>query len=287
MNRVDFEHFIAWELNLTDEKKLILNRLLAKNPNNPLSLFEWLKSLNLFISDSFGDLAVYQKAGIIQNLIRAAEKRRTNQGIVGLIGILFGETNELLLASKNLPIPFLDTILKRSRQEVHVETNALLIELLLICCDRPIDGSCLEDYLPGLQHKDDLVRCKVLNFLYQFFKEKALGKILGEVLRAHLSPSILFCGTLSSFLRLHPDNPWAEFLTTGDLDFQNWDKKDARWLFFHDFIGSMNRHQFLSLVYTEDSCRKMAKQLELIPRQKIPGIRWERLDAIKAGMQRR
>lgn len=287
MNRADVEHFIQKELNLSNEKKLLLNCLVAKNPNNLLSLFVWLKSLNLFISDSFQELPVSQKREIIQNLIRAAEKRRTNQTFMDLIGIFFGKTNELPSASKTFPLPFLESILKRSRQESCVEISAFLIELLLVCCDRPVEGSSVEDYLPGLQHKDDLIRCKVLNFLYQFFKEEALIKILGELLRAHSSPSILFCVTLSHFLRLHPNNPWTEFLTKGDLDLRNWDKKDARWLFFHEFTGSMSRHQFLSLIYTQDYCRKMAEQLDLIPHHKIPAIRWDRLEAIKADMQRR
>jgi hypothetical protein len=212
--------------------------------------------------------------------IRGTENRRGNPIFISLLEIFFRESYAGSSMHKDLPPPFLAHVLKKSRQDNKIEIRALWIELLLVCCSHPLDGSTVEDYLPGLHHEEDLAQCRVLNFLYNFFKEKALPAVLSEVLKTDRPPSLGFSGTLGHFLSLHPKIHWAEALSLESLNVRKWEKKDARWLLLHQVLGSISRDQFLAIQQTENLRDAGGTQLNLIPRKKYPGLRKERLEAI-------
>jgi hypothetical protein len=280
LNRLDVERYIREGTGLSDERKSFLLQLVTKHRNHLLSFFMWLKSLNLFACEAFDILSSLNRAEVIKTLIGGVENRRKHLSFVSLIEIFFGESYFISSEFKDFPWPFMARILEKSRQDEKKEVRALWVELMLVCRGHPLAGSSVEDYLPGLYHEEDLVRLRVLNFLYSFFKEKSLPLVLSEVLRSDRPPSLFFSGTLGHFLSLHPNIQWAEALQLKSLNAGSWEKKDARWLLLHQLLGSISRHQFLAIHQTENSRDGGAEQLNLIPREKFPGLRKERLEAI-------
>jgi hypothetical protein len=280
LTRLEVERYIREEIGLSDERKAFLCQLVNKHGNHLLSIFTWLKNLNLLVSNSFDSLSPSARIEIIQMLIRGAGNRRGNPLFISLLEIFFRQSYAGSSGSKDFPSPFLVQILKKSRQDDRIEGRPFWAELFLVCCSHPLDGSTVEDYLPGLHHEEDLVRCRVLNFLYNFFKEKSLPAVLSEVIRTDRPPSLFFSGTLGHLLSLHPHIHWAENLNLDSLDAGRWEKKDARWLLLHQLLGSIRRHQFLAIHQTEISWYGGAQQLNLISRKRYPGLRKERLDAI-------
>ena len=273
MNRLDIENFVREEVRLGEEKKKQLNRILIKYSNNLLSLFRFIKDLDAFNQDSFGNLSSTRKFEIVFNFLEAKQMKKYNPAIGEIIEVFFGSFPS-----------FLSLILQKSRKEENVAIRIYLIEFMLDCSKVPIKDSTFFDYLPGLHHKEDLNRCQTLNFLYLNFGEKVLPPILREVFKMNPPPSVLFSGTLGHFFCRHPHIPWADGLKKEDFNLDKWDRKDGRWLFLQEMKNSINRIQFLSLIFKEDHLEGEKRGMaEFKPRKQGIGFRFDRFEVILHG----
>jgi len=288
VNQIDFQKYIQRDLELSSGKKILLKRTLQKYPGYLLSLSEFANELNAFRRDIFETLASSKKSEIITNLMEALEKKKFNPAFGEIIEILFGEEGKEGQNSSDFPASFLSLILTKSRHAENSLIRPLLVELMLACSNVPIQGSSLIDYIPGLHHDSDLMRCKILNFLYQNFGENVLPKILQEVLKMKPPPSVLFCGTLGHFFCRHPNVRWAKWLKKDDLNLDNWDRKDGRWLFLKEMMNSCSRIQFLSLITDEDHPKtRVENKFKLKTNKGAFALRRDRFNAIEFQSNRR
>jgi len=288
LNHLDLEKYIQGETGLSCGKQMLLKRALQKNAGNLLSLSRFINDLNTFREDLFEDLPSPKKSEIIISLLEAMEKMKFNSAFREIIEIIFGEEGKEGKSPTNFPQSFSALILGKSRLADNFMISPLLVELTLTGSNIPVQGSSLFDYMPGLHHKDDLIRCKTLNFLYHHFEDSALPPILQEVLKMNPPPSILFCGTLGHFFCRHPNISWAKGLKREDLSLDNWDRKDGRWLFLKTLLDSCSRIQFLSLITGEKRREDdRQKKLELKRRKETFGLRLERFKAIEIQPKRR
>ena len=248
MSHLDFEKYLQGASGLSSGKKALLKRALQKNAGHILSLSQFINDLNRFGDDSFETLPSPKKSEIILALFEAMDKAKFNSAFREIIEIIFEEENQEREGPHVFPQSLFALVLRKSRLTDNFSIRPLLVELLLVCSDIPVQGSSHFDYMPGLHHKDDLIRCKTLNFIYRHFGERALPSILQEVLKMNPPPSVLFCGTLGHFFCRHPNMSWTRGLKRDDLNPDKWDRKDGRWLFLKELLDSCTRLQYLSLV---------------------------------------
>jgi hypothetical protein len=284
VSHLDFEKYLQGASGLSCEKKALLKRVLQKNAGHILSLSQFMNDLNRFGDDSFEALPSSKKSEILLALFEAMDKVRFNSVYGEIIEIIFGEETKEGQDRDVFPKSFLALVLRKSRLTDNFSLRPLLADLLLVCSDIPVQGSSHFDYMPGLHHKDDLIRCKTLNFVYQHFGEEALPSILQQVLKMNPPPSVLFCGTLGHFFCRHPNMSWARGLKRDDLNPDKWDRKDGRWLFLKELLDSCTRIQYLSLIAGGSPGREIKqKALALKRARETSPLRLERFRVILTG----
>ena len=281
MSHLDFEKYLQGASGLSCGKKALLKRVLQKNAGHILSLSQFMNDLSRFGDDSFEALPSSKKSEILLALFEAMDKVKFNSIYREIIEIIFGEEGKEGQRPDVFPQSLFALILRKSRLADNFFLRPLLAELMLICSDIPVQGSSLFDYMPGLHHKDDLFRCKTLNFIYDHFGERALPSILQEVLKMNPPPSVLFCGTLGHFFCRHPNMSWARGLKRDDLNPDKWDRKDGRWLFLKELLDSCTRIQYLSLIAGGSPGREVKqKALALKRERETSPLRLERFRVI-------
>ena len=253
MNCREIIRYIREETVIREEQKISLIHMLYKHSNNLDSLFRWIRSLNIFASETYQELLSFERVGAVKALIWCAEERLSNDTFVKLVEIFFGG---VLLFPK--------AVLSKLQKETEYPVKALMIQLLLFS-DCPIEGSRLEDYLPGLHHRDDLFRCKILLFLYKHYSGEALPFILQEAIKINPPPSVFFYMTLNHYLRLHPEMKWdkeiKKTIWSKISDSRNQIEKDGMRILFEQIKHSIPRHEFLALLNTcEHSSMRTSKE---------------------------
>ena len=251
MNRREMIRYVREETVISEQQKLFLIQMLYKHSNNFDSLCSWIKSLNVLASETYQELLNFERIEVVRTLIRGAEARTSNDTLARLVDIFFGE-------AQNFP----EVVLIRLQKEKECQVRALMSQLLLHFYNYPIEGSSLEDYLPGLHHTNELFRCKTLLFLYKHYGGEALPLILQEAIKIIPPPSLIFYMTLNHFLRLHPEMKWDE-----EIKKEIWSKinvsrdqiaKDRIEVLFGQMQDSIPRHEFLSLLH---SCKQPGLQI--------------------------
>jgi hypothetical protein len=197
----------------------------------------------MFISETYPELLSFERVEVVKALIRGVEEKISNDTFGKLVEIFFGKASY-----------FLTVVLSELQKEKEHQVKALMTQLLIHFSDYPIEGSRLEDYLSGLHHRDDLLRCKILHFLYKNYGGEALPLILQEAIKIISPPSLFFYMTLNHYLRLHPEIKWDE-----DIQKTIWSKitfsrnqieKDRVLVLFQQMQHLIIRHEFLSLIHT-------------------------------------
>ena len=242
MNRREIIQYIRQKTVISEEQKISLMNMLYKHSNNFDSLCSWIKSLNVFASETYQELLSFERMEVVRTLIRGVEEKIPNDTFGKLVEIFFVKISH-----------FSEVVLIRLQKETEYQVRALMTQLLFHISNCPIEGSRLEDYLAGLHHRDELFRCKTLLFLYKHYGGKALPLILQEVIKIIPSPSLSFYMTLNHYLRLHPETKWEE-----DIKKKIWSKtnasrnqiaKDGIEVLFGRMQHSIPRHEFLSLIH--------------------------------------
>jgi|GEM_PF-1343968 len=243
MNRREIIHYIRHETAISEEKKAPLIHMLYNHSNNFGSLCRWIKSLNIFASVTFQELLSFERVEVVKVLIRGAEESISKEAFGKLIEIFFERASILS-----------EAILNKLQKEKEYRVKALLVQLLSHFCNRPIEGSSIEDYLAGLHNPDELFRCKILHFLYKHYGGEGLSAILQEVIKIDPPPSLFFSMVLNHYLRLHPEIKWDEGIQKtiwSKINFsRNQITKDNIDVLFGKMQNSIFRHEFLSLIHT-------------------------------------
>lgn len=287
----DVIDYIEKKIPLDDGKKEPLIRFFLRNWDRPLSLFDFMKSLNEFQSGEVRSLPIPQKKEMIQSLIQGVEKSKGNKVFAEIIQLLFPENEIDEASSPPVPLSLTRIVFKQLREERNNRVRAFWVELLLHLYRNPLPGSRMEDYLHGLHHPDELFRCKTLYFLYENYNGKILLGVLKEIPGIKPPPTLLFCKTLRHYLSLHPELNWIQELKSlvddQEVLQQNWDPHDPRWILFEESRESLKRHQFLSIQIQGEQpflggSEKPFEDHNLKSYRSAPGIRFERLEKIRA-----
>jgi hypothetical protein len=216
---------------------------------------------------------------IIQTLAKAIVDRKSIN--------LFQELSKVFFEN---PSCLFELILKRSRMDKSLKLQAMMIELLIGLFKDPLTGSSPEDYLPGLHHHEELIRLKVLHFLFRNFKGKGLLPVLKEIPKIKPSPSPLFHRTLNHFLYLHSELDWTEplkkMLESLKTEAQN--EQENLWFLYEGAINSIERHRILSMGLSEekpcvDTCqppKEIKAEVHLENQKELTGFRLERFEKI-------
>ena len=232
--------YIEEEPQLSQQQKQSLILLACKNSNKYSSLMRWICALNLFQTEDFIERSLFEKEQLVRTLIRSLNDQKSYR--------IFSELSEILFTSFS---SFLELILDRSRKENNPQARALMVELLLRFCETPLRGSFPEDYIPGLHHKDELIRCKTCHFLYKHYGGRALSPMISEVFKINHPLSILFCKTICHFVQLHPEISWVDEVekikSSNEMMGQPWHGTDGRQVLLQEMQGSLSRHRFLIL----------------------------------------
>ncbi len=276
MNRREIIRYIREETVISEEQKISLIHMLYKHSNNFDSLCSWIKSLNMFISETYQELLSFERVEVVKALIRGVEEKISNDTFGNLVEIFFGKAS-----------CFPKVVLSKLQKEKECQVKALLTQLLIHFSNYPIEGSSLEDYLLGLHHRDELFRCKILHFLYKHYGGEALPLILQETIKIIPPPSLFFYMTLNHYLRLHPEMKWDE-----DIQKTIWSKinasrnqiaKDGIEVLFEQMQHSILRHEFLSLIHT---CEQPRLQISHESDRDQTSLRLERLEKIDSPQNR-
>jgi len=270
MNRREIIRYIREETVISEEQKISLIQMLYKHSNNFDSLWGWIKSLNMFISETYQELLSFERVEVVKTLIRGVEERISNDTFGKLAEIFFGKASY-----------FPKVVLSKLQKEKECQVRALITQLLIHFSHYPIEGSSLEDYLSGLHHRDELFRCKILHFLYKHYGGEALPTILQEVIKITLTPSLFFYMTLNHYLRLHPEMKWDE-----DIQKKIWSRinvsrnqneKDRILVLFQQMQYTIHRHEFLSLIHT---CEQPRLRISHKSGRDLTRLKLERLEKI-------
>ena len=275
--------YIKEELQLSQEQKQSLILLAGKNSDKYSFLMNWIWTLNSFKWEDFSERSLFEKRESVRTLMNSLNNPRSCR--------IFFELSEILFGSFSI---FLELILARARKENHPQTRALIVELFFRFCETPLNGSLLEDYIPGLHHEDELIRCKTALFLYKHYGRTAISPTVSEVFRINHPLSLLFCKTICHFVQLHPEISWAEELeklkgSDGGAT-QTWHATDARQVLLKEMEASLSRDRFLMLhPPTEESQDQVSqgfpKPAALVISKKDPiGVRLERFEKITSSM---
>ena len=272
MNRREIIQYIRQKTVISEEQKISLMHMLYKHSNNFDSLCRLIKSLNMFSAEAFQELLSFEKAEVVKTLTQGVGERISNDTFGKLVEIFFGKAST-----------FLKVVLSELQKETECQVRALMIQLILHFNNYPIEGSRLEDYLSGLHHRDELFRCKILNFLYKHYRGEALPLILKEVVNIIPPPSLFFYMTLSHYLRLHPEINWDEEIQKiiwSRINFsRNQIAKDGIDVLFEQMQHSILRHEFLSLFHT---CEQPRLQISNESDRETPSGRLERFEKINS-----
>jgi hypothetical protein len=275
--------YIKEELRLSQEQKQSLVLLAGKNSDKYSSLMNWIWALNSFKTEGFVERCLFEKRDFVQTLTESRNNPRSYNILLEVSEILFGSF-----------AAFLELVLARSRKESHPQARAFMVEFLLRLCEAPLVGSLPEDYIPGLHHKDELIRCKTALFLYKHYGRTALRPMISEVFKINYPLSLLFCKTICHFVQLHPEISWAEEVEklkgSDGATAQTWSTSDARNLLFREMQGSLSRDRFLILNPPSEESHRQAPsefpKLSTIAASKKDsiGVRLERFEKITSSM---
>jgi len=268
MNRREMIQHIRQETALSEEKKSILIRMVYNHSNNFSSLCRWIKNLDVIASGSFLGFFSFARMEVVKTLIKGTEDRVRKETFDKLVEIFF-ETSWR----------FSQVVLSLIRNEKERQIKAHLVQLLLHLSHDPAEGSTWWDYVPGIHHKDEVIRCKVLHFLYKHFGAKALPAILQEVIRVVPPPSLFFLMALNHYLRLHPEVMEDETIRGAILPRPHLSKgqtERSRILaLFQQMRYPIQRHDFLLLIRTQEEL-----DISSIPHENPTRLRLERFDKI-------
>lgn len=270
MNRREAIRYIHEETVISPEQRISLTQMLFKHLNNFDSLCSWIKCLTAFASEAYHGLRSFERMEVVRTLIRGVEEKISNETFGKLVEIFFGQASY-----------FLKAVLIRLQKEEECQVRALMAQLLLHFSNYPIEGSSLEDYLPGIHHRDELFRCKILHFLYKHYGGEALSAILQEVIKIVPPPSLFFSMTLNHYLRLHPEMKWEEEIQrtiwSRNNFFGNQNEKDRILVLVQQMQHSILRHDFLSLIHT---CEQPELQISHESEGNLTSRRLERFEKI-------
>ncbi len=272
------EKYINEEPELTPKQKKSLILFTHKNLNRYSSILEWVRGLNWFRMESFVQRPSAERGEIIRTFVTSMGDPTSSR--------LFSCLPEILFGSFYL---FLGLVLERSRKERCRQAKALMVELLVRSCEGPVEGSLMEDYIPGLHHTDELIRCRTCHFLYKHYGERALVPMISEIFKIECPVSLLLCKTISHFLQLHPEMSWMEQVKkikgAEGIMAQNRDGNDSRELLLQEMQHSLSRHQFLVLDKVGDNRQRERIQLHQessgnAAQKSSIGLRLERFEKI-------
>lgn len=268
MNRREIIQYIRHEITLSGEQKASLIRLLYSHFNNFGSLCGWIKSLNIIALGTFQELFSFARMEVVKTLIKGTEDRIWRGTFEKLMEIFF-ETSQR----------FSQVVLSLIRNEKERQVKAHLVQLLLHLQLHPAEGSTGWDYVPGIHHRDEVFRCKVLHFLYEHFGAKALPAILQEAIRIVPPPSLFFSMALNHYLRLNPEVMEDETIRRAILpsphSFRGQAEKDRTLNLFQQMRYPIQRHDFLLLIHTQEE-----PEVSSIPHENLTRLRLERFDKI-------
>jgi len=268
MNRREIIQYIRQKTVLSEEQKTSLINMLYNHSNNFGSLCRWIKNLNIFSSEAFQELFSFERMEVVNTLIRGAEERIWKGSFEELVKIFFGKPSE-----------FSKAILSQLRKEKESQIKALFVQLLCHFNIRPVENSSLWDYVSGLHHPDELIRCKVLHFLYKHYGGKSLSPILKEVIRVVPPPSLFFSMALNHYLRLNPEVMEDETIRRSilpSLHFSGGQTEKGRMVtFFQQMRYPISRHDFLSLIHTQEEPR-----ISNVSNENLTKLRLERFEKI-------
>ncbi len=247
------EKYVNEEQELNPEQKKSLILFTHKNLNRYSSILEWIRALNSFRMESFVEHPSAERGEIIRTFVTSVSDPRSNRLFSGLLEILFGSF-----------FLFLGLVLERSRKESSRKAKALMVELLVRSCEKPVEGSLMEDYLPGLHHTDELIRCRTSHFLYNHYEERALTPMISEVFKSECPVSLLLCKTISHFVQLHPEINWVEEVKkikgAEGIMAQDAVGNDLRELLLQEIQSSLSRPQLLVLDKVGESRQRKLTQ---------------------------
>lgn len=268
MNRREIIQYIRKETILSEEKQDSLIRMVYNHSNNFGSLCRWIKSLNVIALDTFQELFSFERMEVIKTLIKGTEDRVWKGTFEKLVEVFF-ETS----------LRFSREVLSQMKKERERQIKALLVELLLHLCPHPVEDSTSWDYMPGLHHKDEVMQCKVLHFLYGHFGAKALSVILQEVVRIVPPPSLFFSMALNNYLRLHPEVMEGEtirkIILSGTRFSGNQTDRDRILGLFQQMRYPLQRHDFLALIHNQEGLGESP-----VSNENLTKLRLERFDRI-------
>ena len=277
MNRREIIRYIREETVISEEQKISLIQILYKHSNNFDSLCSWIKSLNMFISETYQELLSFERVEVVKALIRGVEEKISNDTFGNLVEIFFGKTPH-----------FSEVVLSKLQKEKEFRVKALMTQLLIHFSNYSIEGSSLEDYLSGLHHRDELFRCKILHFLYKHYGGETLPLILQEAIKIISPPSLFFYMTLNHYLRLHPEIKWDEDIQKtiwSRINFsRNQIEKDGIEVLFQQMQHSILRYEYLSLIHT---CEQPKLQISHESEREAPSGGLERFEKINSSEKRR
>jgi len=272
MNRREIIRYIREETAISEEQKISLTQWLYKHSNNFDSLCRWIKSLNIFASETYHELLDFERMELVKTLIRGVEEKISNDTFVKLVEIFFGKVSY-----------FPNAVLMKLQKEKEDPVRAPMVQLLLHFYNSPMEGSTLKDYLSGLHHRDELFRCKILHFLYKHYGEEALPLILQEAIKTAPPPSLFFSMALNHYLRLHPEIMWDGETRRTILSKNHFSggqtEKDRMLVLFQQMQYPILRHEFLSLVYTRE---KPEPQVSHESGRNLTRLRLERFEKINS-----
>ena len=279
-----------------DQKKRLL-QILKTHPGHIKITFYWINIVNRFASDTLDQAPPSERSGILRALLPPIREKNRGHVLWELLEIYFGKEGEIIPAGVFIPSGFMHSVLKRFKTEDDCRRKRLLLEMLLLCSRSVTEGLTPEDCLIGLHHMDELFRCKILHFLYNHYREVPLSLILREVPLMKPPPSMLFYGTLTYFLRLHPEINWVEkieaVIHSNSNPLANGSEKEGLKMLYEEMKMSAFRHQALSL----DTGVNRTGQGRLKEREdavhgmdltrELTGIRLERFEKIGSKTDRR
>jgi hypothetical protein len=236
---------------LDGDQKHKLAQIVINHPDHFKSTYSWIKVVRAFASDSFDIASPPDKSEIIRILSAPIREKNRAHVLWKLLAVFMGKEGMVTDAGVFIPSRFVELVLRRSRSEDNWGRKQLLVEILLHCSPSPPGGCTPEDYLPGFHCRDELSRCKTLHFLYKHYHEAALLLVIHEIPGMKPAPSPLFYGTLTYYLRLHPEINWVEkieaVIHSNSNPLATCNEKGGLMLLFQEMKMSAARHQILSL----------------------------------------
>jgi hypothetical protein len=186
---------------LDRDKKLQLQKILRNVESHVLRICEWVRILELFNSEGFSSFFSFEKERILKEIeagILQVKKGEIHGAVLRLYMDLAPDSAAEVILER-----FASNLISALRKEKNIRLKAILAYLLVPCSPRPIKSGAMEDYLWGIHHHEELIRCRMLIFLNDHYGQDALEAVWSEVIKKEQEPKGPFLGNLIALLRSH------------------------------------------------------------------------------------